>query len=94
MELKKALNQIGLEEKEAEVYLAALELGPATIQDIARKSEINRTTVYQMLKNLKSQGLISETTSGKRKLILAAEPANLKRILKQRSNCSIQCFLI
>jgi len=82
MDLNQALNQIGLEEKEARVYLAALELGPATIQDITRKSGINRTTVYQMLKSLKLQSLISETTSGKRKLVLAAEPTNLKQDIK------------
>lgn len=84
MDIQQALNQMGLEEKEAKVYLAALELGPNTIQNIARKSGINRTTVYQALKSLKLQGLISETTSGKRKLILAAEPTNLKRNIKNK----------
>lgn len=84
MDLKKILNQIGLEEKEASIYLASLELGPSTIQDLTRKSGINRTTVYQALKNLQSQGLISHTMHAKRKLIIASEPNNLKQNLRSR----------
>lgn len=84
MNIQEVLNQIGLEEKEAKVYLAALELGPTTIQDITRKSGINRTTVYQALKNLKAQNLASQTIAGKRKLILASDPASLKQNIKRK----------
>lgn len=79
MSLENDLNQIGLEEKEAKVYLAALELGPTNIQNLTKKSEIKRSTVYEMIKSLKSMGLISETTKGKRRLFIASEPENLKR---------------
>lgn len=79
MSLENDLKQIGLEEKEARVYLAALELGPTNIQNLTKKSEIKRSTVYEMIKNLKSMGLISETTKGKRRLFIASEPENLKR---------------
>lgn len=79
MSLENDLKQIGLEEKEAKVYLAALELGATNIQNLTKKSEIKRSTVYEMLKNLKSMGLISETTKGKRKIFVASEPENLKR---------------
>lgn len=84
MRLEKELKQIGLEEKEAKVYLAALELGPASIQHLTKKSGIKRSTVYEMIKNLKGMGFMSETAKGKRKLIVAAEPESLKRGLKEK----------
>lgn len=78
------LQQIGLSEKEARVYLAALELGPANIQNLTKKSGIKRSTVYEMIKNLKQMGLMSETTKGKRKLLIAAEPENLKKSIIEK----------
>lgn len=80
----KNLQQIGLTDKEAGVYLAALELGPASIQAVTKKSAIKRSTVYDIIKNLKTQGLMSETTKGKRRLIVAADPDTLKRMVKEK----------
>lgn len=84
MSLENDLKIIGLEEKEARIYLSALELGPTNIQNLSKKSEIKRSTVYEMIKNLKEQGLISETTKGKRKIFIASEPEKLKRSIKSK----------
>lgn len=86
MSLEYDLKQIGLDEKEARVYLAALELGPATIQNLTKKSGVNRSTVYEMIKNLKSEGLVSETVHGKKHLVIAAEPENLKKKIKTKEH--------
>ncbi len=64
--LYKSLISIGFSEKEALVYLALLELGKRTVSPIARKSGINRTTVYDILESLISKGLVS--ISGKEPL--------------------------
>jgi sugar-specific transcriptional regulator TrmB len=79
MSLEQDLKSIGLEEKEAKVYLAALELGPTSIQDLTEKSGIKRSTVYEMIKSLEEKGLISETSKGKRRLMVASEPERLKQ---------------
>ena len=84
MSLENDLKQLGLEEKEAKVYLAALELGPTSIQNLTKKSAIKRSTVYEMLKSLKEKGLITETTKGKRRLVVASDPENLKRSIKAK----------
>jgi HTH-type transcriptional regulator, sugar sensing transcriptional regulator len=84
MSLEKDLKSIGLEEKEAKVYLSALELGPTNIQNLTKKSEIKRSTVYEMIKNLKNQGLITEATKGKRRIFIASNPENLKRNIKTK----------
>jgi sugar-specific transcriptional regulator TrmB len=74
----------GLEEKEAHVYTAILELGEATIAQITRKSTIKRSTVYEMLELLKKKGLISQTRSKKRPVFLAENPNKLLERLEEK----------
>ena len=78
------MKQVDLKEKEAKVYLAALELGSTNIQNLSEKSGIKRSTVYEMLKNLSEKGLVPESKKGKRPVIIASEPENLKRNLKSK----------
>lgn len=80
------LQKIGLSEKEAKVYLAALELGKASIQDVAKKAGINRTTTYLMIDALMKKGLIYTIKSGKRMLFAADSPEHLLHILEKRKD--------
>lgn len=82
--LKNELENIGLTDKEARVYLACLELGPTNIQNIVNKGSLKRSTVYEILESLKAKGLMQITTKGKRKQYLAAEPENLLRTIKEK----------
>ena len=52
MELYQQLKQLGLEEKQAKIYLASLELGPDTAQNIAYKASLKRPTTYVILEEL------------------------------------------
>ena len=56
------LQNYGFSEKEAKVYLTTLELGSSPASSIARRSEINRATVYTLLEELKKRGMAMETT--------------------------------
>lgn len=55
-----SLQQYGLSDKEAKVYLAWLELGAAPASSIARRCKENRWTVYSILKELAKQGIVQE----------------------------------
>ena len=57
---KEKLQKLGLSDKEASVYLAMLELGPSVVSDIAKKANINRSTVYVVLEFLKKRGIPSQ----------------------------------
>ena len=46
------LTSIGFNEKTASIYLAALSLGTASIQDIAKKADIKRPTTYNYIQEL------------------------------------------
>jgi len=78
---EKELQNAGLSEKEARVYLAALELGPDTAQNIAKKAGINRATTYVQIEDLKERGLISELEKGKKTLYVADQPERLLTLL-------------
>lgn len=77
------LIKIGLSEKEAKVYLAALELGKASVQDIAKKAGINRTTTYVIITALEKKGLVKTLKVGKRQQFLAENPGLILEILKR-----------
>ena len=84
MALENYLQKIGLSDKEAQAYIAGLQLGPATIQELAEESELKRTTVYEIIKGLQSKNLINVSQRGKRKIYIMEEPDNIRLFLKQK----------
>ncbi len=78
----KTLEKIGLSEKEAKVYLAALELGPATVQTIATRAHVARPTTYVILEELGKKGLMSMTDKPYRALFSAEPPQQLLKYLE------------
>ncbi len=84
MILEKSLEQFGLTDKEARVYLAVLELGQDTVLNIAKKAELKRPTVYLILDSLISKGLISILPKAGKTLYLAENPDYLLTVLEKR----------
>ncbi|MFA5051212.1 MAG: helix-turn-helix domain-containing protein [Patescibacteria group bacterium] len=84
MPLLETLKDFGLSEKEGKIYLANLELGATTVQELAKKSEIKRTTVYTVIEDLKKKGLISEMKKGAKTLFVPEEPEKLARLISER----------
>ncbi len=80
------LKKTGLNDKEARVYLSALDLGPAKIPDIAQKANIKRTTVYVVINSLMEKGLVSVYQSKKTKKFVAENPHRLGLILKEKQS--------
>lgn len=95
MNPQKALKLIGLDEKEAAVYLSALELGQDTVSNIAKKSGVKRPTAYLILDSLLAAGLISTASKGKKTLYGAESPEKLHGIIaeKQRALKTIMPLL-
>ena len=79
--LARDLEKLGLSEKEALVYLASLESGPAPVQAIALKAEVNRATTYVMIEALTQKGLMSSFDKGKKTMFTAEKPERLHRIV-------------
>ena len=80
------LKDLGLSENEAKVYMAMLELGPATMLEIAAKAGVNRPTAYVQVESLKKMGLVSTQIKGKKQLFLAESPDQLEFIIEKKEN--------
>lgn len=80
----KILRSLGLGEKEAQIYEAALDSGPETVQKIARRAGITRTGAYTYIRSLMNKGLMSKSTRDKRTCFAAEPPENLVRLLDEQ----------
>ena len=79
--IEKTLQSIGFSEKEANVYLALLELGKGTVSEISRRASINRTTGYDILNNLTNKGLVSISGKEPKQEYIAKSPDRIKKFL-------------
>lgn len=77
------LKKIGLSENEARVYLAALELGSSTAQQVAQKAELKRPTTYVQLESLMKRGLVTSFEKGEKTVFRAEDPEHLKQVLEK-----------
>lgn len=59
-ELEKLLEEAGLTEKEAKVYLALLELNQGNVTEIAKITRLKRSIIYVILEGLIKRGYVSE----------------------------------
>jgi len=78
------LGKLGLSDKEAKVYLAALELGEGNIGQIAQKSGVKRTTAYDIISSLKEKRLVTEIVKNKKTLFFAEDPRKLESQLDEK----------
>ena len=79
-----SIEDMGLSQKEAKVYLASLIIGPSAVQKIADKSEIKRVTTYVILESLIALGLMSQSTRAKKTVYIAEPPLSLRRLLDKK----------
>ena len=79
MKIKNALKQFGLTEKQAEIYLACLELGSSPVNLISKKSNSPRTTCYDILETLRDMGLVSSFVKKKTRYYSVEDPKKLLR---------------
>jgi len=83
---EEVLKDLGLSEKETNVYLALLSLGQSAVNAIAKKTRLNRVTVYDVLKYLQEKGLASYVVKSGVKYFEAAEPQKLLGDLQEKED--------
>lgn len=74
MEKIKALENLGLSEKEAKVYLALLELGQASAYRVAQKSGVKKPTTYVLLDELRKKELVVKMPGSTAQMFIAKSP--------------------
>lgn len=86
------LLEAGLSQKEASLYFAGIELGEATIQQLARHAEIKRPTAYDTIASLEEKGLFSTSAKGKKRYFIAEDPENVLGLLKTREQAFLRAL--
>lgn len=81
--MKKELKNLGLSDKEIEIYLAGLKLGPATAQHLAGVSKIKRPTVYFIIDRLKKLGLANQSFRERKKVFEMAPPEKFLKFIEE-----------
>ncbi|MCK9186537.1 hypothetical protein M0P48_03810 [Candidatus Gracilibacteria bacterium] len=80
------LIEFGLSEKEAKVYMALLELGEASVTDIARKARVTRTNTYHLLGALSSYDLVVGEQGDSKSMFRAQKPEKLLAFVRAKMN--------
>lgn len=85
-DLELELRKLGFDEREAKVYLAALELGPSPVQKIAQRANIPRATTYLVLDDLQNKGFVTTYDEGKKTFFVAESPERLAIFMEERED--------
>jgi len=78
----KQLGQFGMSDKGAKLYLALLELGPSTVQEVAKHVKMNRSTAHILCEKLRKKGFIGQTRKGSKRLIFAEDKEKFQKIVQ------------
>ena len=87
-----ALMTAGLTLNEAKVYLALLELGSSTANDITRRAGVHRVNCYDVLERLLKKGLLSLIVRGQKRIYEAADPSQLHHLLKEKEELLLEAL--
>ncbi len=77
------LEKIGLSDKEAKIYIQLIRLGAQPASVISKKTEINRTTTYDVIEALTEKGLISSLKQKGITYFKALDPKELMNYLER-----------
>jgi HTH-type transcriptional regulator, sugar sensing transcriptional regulator len=83
MSIIRDLQKFNLSDAEAKVYIAALELGDTTIERIAIKSGLKRTTAYGIVHSLQEKKLLTRSKNRK-KNVYAEDPRTLRENVDEK----------
>ena len=86
IDINTILQNLGLEEKEVKIYLALLELGRGTVQEVAQKSGVKRTNIYNFIGPLKTKRIVSEIIDKDRVILIPESPDVLVRRAEDNLN--------
>lgn len=78
------LQNLGMTEEEAKVYLTVLELNGSYVSAIAKRAKVNRVGCYYTLDNLVKKGLLTSFAKNKIKYYSAESPKVLVNLMEEK----------
>lgn len=80
------LQELGLNPKEAKVYVACFEVGSGSAQRIAERAKLPKSTTFDILKSLNSKGLVSITKKKSSNIFLASDLGIFQEKMKRQKD--------
>lgn len=74
--IHETLKKLGFSDKETEIYLTILQQGKIAPADVAKLTKINRSTVYDVSKELLKKGVITEDLGSSVRYFIARPPTD------------------
>lgn len=90
MDIKEALRELRLTQREAEIYTELLGLEHASPASLARKTGLKRSTLYLDLESLRRKKLIGLSIRGKRTVYVAEPPTHLLTSIRQQEKTALE----
>ncbi len=84
MQIIESLQNLGLNEKQAKVYVALLQLGKSSAYVIATKSGLKKPTTYVILGELVEKGLVLKVPRARKQLFEAKSPDEFFALAEER----------
>jgi len=84
MELSKALKEYGLTDNEIKVYVTLIKTRESTAQNIAKNTNLPRTTTYHILENLEQKALVGFIVKESKKYFQASKPMQLLESIEEK----------
>lgn len=84
------LKNLELSQKEAQVYMACMRLGPSSASLLAKRAEIKRVTVYPVLNSLAKKGFVQRVQSKGVDFYKATDPETLNIALDTETQRAIR----
>lgn len=84
------LKEAGMSDRQSELYVALVELGPTTVKQLADHTRMPRPTVHAGVADLIQQGMVYQTKKGARRQIVAEDPRRLEYLIDERITRSQQ----
>lgn len=81
--IQELFKKLGFSDKEVDVYLAILQNGKVTPNDLAKVTKIKRTTVYSVVSELTNKGVVVQDFSQAKTYVVALPPEDIINILKK-----------
>ncbi|NIO23280.1 MAG: hypothetical protein GTN38_04615 [Candidatus Aenigmarchaeota archaeon] len=83
---REVLEEIGLTENEAKIYLTLLETGSTTAGVIVKKTKLHRSTTYEIIRRLIETGMINYVIKAGKRQFEATDPEKFLDVMRERED--------
>lgn len=86
--IQRFVQKLGFSEVEARIYITLVKCGRLSLLELSRKTGVERTYLYRLVPGLVERGLLVEAVAQKAKVVEAARPEQIERMVSEQVSLS------